>query len=309
MTTNSHHPAASLLRRSRRAVLGAPFPTTTTVGLSSVATATAPIQHGVIGYTQPIPALNQVVNMLTWGDMASGRRVDYNPAGFHPTPNLWERLNTAGVRTIIFQPRRAVNTPLSNMLYRGAERYGYSSIADIRPSDLFEDGRRTLAVVYTSRVDGAAHRYGQQSKQYQRALAATGRLWERFARTLPADTALVGSADHGHTDIGPDGRIFLDRGLTDRVQCWGDGRVLMFRGRLWRVRRIARHTGARLVDGEQLRQWLGGGPPHPALSELPHAAVLAPPCTVMLPYYLHSHPVGHHGGITPEELLIPLLVA
>ena len=46
------HPKASRLRRSQRAVLKAPFPTTTVVGLSSVATAMAPMQHGVIGFTQ-----------------------------------------------------------------------------------------------------------------------------------------------------------------------------------------------------------------------------------------------------------------
>lgn len=303
------HPAALPLRRCRRAVLGAPFPTTTTVGLSSVATATAPMQHGVIGYLQPIPALNQVVNMMTWTDMMSGRRVGYAPAGFLPSPNLWERLHAAGVRAVVFQPERSVNTPLGNMLHRGAEQRGYSSVSDIQPADLFAGSRRTLVVVYTSRVDAAAHRYGQQSEQYRQALTTTSEMWERLARTLPADTTLIGSADHGHTDIGPDGRIYLDRELTDRIQCWGDGRVLMFRGRLWRVRRIARRTGGQFVDGEQLRQWLGGGPPHPALSELPHAALLAPPGTVILPYYLHGHPVGHHGGITPEELLVPLLVA
>ena len=303
------HPAALPLRRSRRAVLGAPFPTTTTVGLSSVATAAAPMQHGGIGYLQPIPAVDQVVNMMTWTDIMSGRRVGYDPAGFLPTPNLWERLHAARVRAVVFQPERSVNTPLGGMLYRGAEQHGYSSVSDIQPGVLFEDGRRTLAVVYTSRVDGAAHRYGQRSEQYKDALTATSQLWEGLARTLPDDTTLVGSADHGHTDIGSDGRIYLDRELTDHLRCWGDGRLLMFRGRLWRVRRIARRTGGRLVDTDQLRQWLGGGPPHPALRELPHAAVLAPPGTVILPYYLHGHPVGHHGGITPEELLVPLLVA
>ena len=40
------HPAAAKLRRDRRAALIAPFPTTTSVGLSSVATALAPLQHG-----------------------------------------------------------------------------------------------------------------------------------------------------------------------------------------------------------------------------------------------------------------------
>ena len=46
------HPNADRLRRCHSATLTAPFPTTTTVGLSSIATGMAPMQHGVIGYTQ-----------------------------------------------------------------------------------------------------------------------------------------------------------------------------------------------------------------------------------------------------------------
>ena len=149
----------------------APFPTTTTVGLSSVATALAPMQHGVIGYTQWMPALRTVVNMLMWVDMAAGQPIDCDPAGFHPSPNLAERLNVAGARTVIFQPTELLDTPLSNMVCRGAERHGYSSPFDIRPSALFNAGNRTLAVVYLSAVDAAAHASGQRSQAYSTALS------------------------------------------------------------------------------------------------------------------------------------------
>ena len=59
-------PSAERLRQSSRAGLQAPFPTTTTVGLSSVATALTPLQHGAIGYTQWMPSLGRIVNMLQW---------------------------------------------------------------------------------------------------------------------------------------------------------------------------------------------------------------------------------------------------
>ena len=245
------HPAAANLRRYRRAALCAPFPTTTSVGLSSVATALAPMQHGVIGYTQWMPTLRTVVNMLEWVDMASGQPIDCDPAGFHPSPNLAERLKAAGVRTVIFQPSEPLDSPLSHMACRGAEGHGYSSPFDIRPS----------------------------------ALSEAGQAWEHFriSRSLPRDTTLIGSADHGHCDIPPNGKIYLDENLTDGMQCGGDGRVLMFSGPRERVHRIVRQTNARFVSAEHLRQWLGGGPPHPALTEFPTAALLAPAGTVILP--------------------------
>ena len=303
------HPKAGRLRRSQRAVLKAPFPTTTVVGLSSVATAMAPMQHGVIGFTQWIPALQKVVNMMFWDDLA-GNQVDYQPTGFHPTPNLWERLAAADIKTVIVRPSRFLHdSPLSNMLYRGADRHGYSSLSDINPAPLLDNNRRTLVVIHLSPVDRAAHRHGQKSVEYRTALKKTGRLWERMARSVPSDTVLIGTADHGHRDIPAEGKTTLSTQFTKGLDYWGDGRVLMFRGPDEQIRRIAERTGAQYVHPDRLRQWLGAGEPHAALEEFPTAALLAPPDTVILPRHLYAHEIGHHGGITPQELLIPLLIA
>ena len=72
---------------------------------------------------------------------------------------------------------------------------------------------------------------------------------------------------------------------------------------------IAEQTGALYVEPGRLREWLGGGDAHPALEEFPTAALLAPPGTVILPQHIYSHEIGHHGGITPQELLIPLIIS
>ena len=304
------HPNAARLRRSQRAVLRVPFPTTTVVSLSSVATAMAPMQHGVTGFTQWIPTLQKVVNMMFWEDIEEGNRVDYDPTGFLPTPNLWERLAAAGVTPVTIHPFSFFrDSPLSDMLYRGATRHGYSSLSDINPHLLLDRTTRSLIVVYLSPVDRAAHMHGQQSVEYRRALEGTTRLWNRLSRSVPSDTVLIGTADHGHLDIPPEGKIRLGSHLTRGLDYWGDGRALMLCGPIEQIHRISERTQALYVDADQLRQWLGGGDPHPALEELPAAALLAPPNTVILPQHIHPHETGHHGGITPQEQLIPLLTA
>ena len=302
------HPGADRLRLSRRAVLKAPFPTTTTVGLSSVATGLTPLQHGVIGYTQWIPSVGRVVNMLQWTSRSWGR-FDYDPTGFLPVPNLWERLNNAGVRPVVVLPSVFRNSPFSNMLYRGAKLYGYSLLNHIRPWGLLDERGRTLIMVYLPSVDMAAHRYGQQSREYSMALWGTGRAWDRLAGSLPSHTGLIGTADHGHCDIPAEGKITPDSTLIEGMEHWGDGRVVMFNGPPDRIKHLADRTGAYYLDAERLREWLGVGDPHPELADFPTAALLAPPDTVILPDGMGAHLVGHHGGITPQELLIPLLVA
>ena len=302
-------PGAGRLRRFQRAVLKAPFPTTTVVGLSSVATAMAPMQHGLIGFTQWVPALQRVVNMMFWEDL-EGDQVDYDPAGFLPTPNLWERLTAAGVNAVIVRPSRFLHdSPLSSMLYRGAHRHGYSSLADVNPSALLDGTTRTLVVVYLSPVDRAGHQHGQQSVEHRKALKETSRLWKRLTRSVPSETALIGTADHGHCDIPHDGQMRLGTDFTRGVVYWGEGRVLMFRGPTEQICRIAEQTGALYVEPDRLREWLGGGDPHPVLEEFPTGGLLARPGTVILPQHIYPHEIGHHGGITPQELLIPLIIA
>ena len=305
------HPNAARLRRSQKAVLRAPFPTTTVVSLSSVATAMAPMQHGVTGFTQWIPTLQKVVNMMFWEDTEEGNRVDYDPTGFLPTPNLWERLAAAGVTPVTIHPSSFFrDSPLSDMLYRGAKRHGYSSLSDINPHLLLDRTTPSLIVVYLSPVDRAAHMHGQHSVEYRTALKDTTRLWNRLSRSVPSNTALIGTADHGHLDIPSEGRIRLGSHLTRGLDYWGDGRALMFCGSSEQIHRISERTQALYVDADQLRQWLGGGDPHPELKQqFPTAALLASPNTVILPQHIHPHAIGHHGGITPQEQLIPLLTA
>jgi hypothetical protein len=146
------HPSAETLRRFQRAVLKAPFPTTTVVSFSSVATAMAPMQHGVNGFTQWMPTLEKVVNMMFWDDL-EGNQVGCDPTDFLPTPNLWERLTAADVRAVAVLPSDHLDgSPLTNMLYRGAERHGYSSLSDINLPSLIEGDRPTLVVVHLGPV-------------------------------------------------------------------------------------------------------------------------------------------------------------
>ncbi len=302
------HPQASKMRASRRGSLEAPFPTTTTVSLSSISTGLTPLQHGVIGYRQWLPDLGKVVSLLRWTDLV-GKAVEYDTASFLPAPNLWERLNTRQVRGVVVQPAAFFDTPLSRMLYRGAEMRGYSSPSEVDPAYLVTRSKRTLAMVYHHAVDVAAHEKGQPSPEYGRAIAAADRLWARLAARLPPDTVMVGTADHGHLDIPAEGKINLTRADTHGMLWWGDSRSLMLRGPQDRIRALAERTGSEIIPGQRLRRWLGRGQPHPDLeSRLPDALLPAVDRTGIFPKGMDNQKTGHHGGLTPAEVEIPLLV-
>ncbi len=303
------HPRAERMGASHLGNLEAPFPTTTTVGLSSIATGLTPLGHGVIGYRQWFPDLGKVVNLLRWTDIG-GNSVKYDTASFLPAPNLWERLSAAGVRGVIVQPAEFFDTPLSRMLYRGAEMRGYSSPWEVDPAYLVNPSRRTLAMIYHHEVDVAAHEKGQCSPEFGKAVAGADQLWARLAARLPPDTVMVGTADHGHRDIREENKLKLTRGDTKGIRWWGDSRSLMLSGPPDRIAALAERTGAEMVPKHQLRRWLGRGSPHPHLaSRLPDALLLAPDHVGIFPKGMDTKKIGHHGGLTRAEAEIPLLVA
>ena len=304
------HPAAGVLLSARRGALDAPFPTTTTVSMSTVATGTSPSVHGVIAHLSWFPELGRVVNTLKWVDL-SGATVNYPTGRLLPSPNLWERLAERGIRTVTVQPAGFAATPLTAALYRGAEFVGAETVDQV--VGLTVESAATpgsLVFTYLPHVDVAAHVFGQESPQYEEALAKAVGVWSGIAKRLPNGAVMIGTADHGVPGFPERAKVLVRNDLYRPLEFWGDPRAVMVRGSSRLIRSLAAATGGKLIGPNHFIPWLGPGPKHPDLERrLPDAVLLAPPGKVILPPGFDKRLVGYHGGLSPEEVSIPLLVA
>ena len=111
------HPAAQL-REDAVGRIDAPFPTTTTVSMATVATGLPPSQHGLLGYQLWMPETGQVANTIKWTTLW-GEALEVDTIRLLPSPNLWERLVAVGAEPITVQPGHFAGSPLSKALYRG----------------------------------------------------------------------------------------------------------------------------------------------------------------------------------------------
>lgn len=305
-----HHPEAGPLAHSRRAALDSPFPTTTTVSMSTVVTGMSPAAHGVIGHLLWLPELGRVVNTLKWVDL-SGGAVIYPTVDLLPAPNLWERLSASGIECVTVQPAGFSSTPLTAALYRGCRFVGVETEAEYveRTLDTLS-APGTLVFTYFPPIDYAAHVWGQNSAEYGAAIRTAVNVWEGITQMLPTDTAVVGTADHGVAAIPEEGKILIRDEIYRPLDFWGDPRAMMVRGSQRLINRLAGETGSELVGPNRFLPWLGPGVPHGQLGQrMPDALLLAPFGKVLLPRGFDKRLVGYHGGLTPEELKIPLLVA
>lgn len=300
------HPAAAPMRPDLRAEIDCAFPATTTVSLSVLATGLPPSQHGLLGYQAWMPELNVVANTIHWTTLW-GEPLDLELDSFLPRPNLAERLGAAGVEVIAIQPGNFMDTNLTKVLFRGCRFEGIYSMSEWVDAivQLAAQPRR-LIVAYLPHVDVAAHISGQGSVEYADAVGAVAAAWESMCNRLPHNAAAVGTADHGHIDFPPDRQFKISmEDHRDRV-FFGDGRAMFVKGD---GASLAHRLPATWVPLEEMIDWWGPEPRHPALADrLPDGVLIADDDVLLLHRFSDDRMVGNHGALTDAERLIPLLV-
>ena len=300
------HEAAGPLRASHRATLHAPFPTTTSVSLATVATGLPPSRHGLVAHLIWLEEVGRVVNTLKWVDL-SGRPVAHDYASFLPGPNLWERLRRGGIEPITVQPGPFAGSPLSRLLYRGArfeQTWDDRDLVDATLQLASEPNR--FVFTYFWPVDFAGHVHGLGSDELGDAIGLAAKLWQGLRSQLPPEVTLLGTADHGLIDYSEKDKILIRDRPFDTLRYGGDPRGVHVWGEQAVLEELAEHTGGSLTDPLAL---LGPDPVASAISRVGDVLLLAPPGKVLLPPGFDKRLHSYHGGRARDELEIPLLIA
>jgi hypothetical protein len=292
------------------------FPSTTPSSLVSLGTGALPGEHGILGFTLNVPGTDRVLNHIRWRD-------DPPYAEWQPLPTWFERLERAGIGARAVLPAGFMGSGLTDAAYRGA-RFRPTHPTDDYAHEVADELRAGPGLVYgyAADLDTAAHLFGIGSPGWHEAAARVDAELTRLVETLPANAALLVTADHGGLNVPPDARVDLD---TDPRLAAG---VRVVAGEP-RVRYLHTEPGAEadvraawteVLDGrahvysrEQAVETGIFGPVSPAhLARIGDVvavctgdtAVLAtgrePPETARL--------IGFHGAATAVEMAIPLIV-
>ncbi|WP_212825850.1 alkaline phosphatase family protein [Catellatospora sp. TT07R-123] len=192
------------------------FPSTTPTSLVSLNTGAVPGAHGVLGFYSLVPGTEIVISHTQWRD-------DPDPARWQPVPPLYAAAGAAGVSTVVVSRPEFVGSGLTTVTSAGA-RYcpavGVDEVAAGMLAALKDEPGPSLVYGYHPDLDKAGHNHGLTSPQWAQAAAEVDRLLAILVDGLPADAALVVTADHGQRDIPMHRRIDLhgDPALHDGVR-------------------------------------------------------------------------------------------
>ena len=312
------------------------YPSTTNTALASLLTGTEPIAHGLLGYELWLREYGVLAEMLALKPAyGKGKEtlMDYGlmPETFLPVPCLGELLTARGVRTTAIVPAPFTRGTLTRMCYRGFSRFfGYTNVEGMWSIARYvlshDDVGRDLYVLYWGGIDSTIHNRGVRGGFWEEQFQAVSRACENqfLSQLTPREregTLLIMMADHGFVDAPEEmahdteedpvlrRELLLPYAGESRaayLYCFGgdnEESLQAIQGALGQDYIVRRSR-------EVIRAGLfGGSPPAPeSLPRLGHFHVISRGQHYLDHRKLRLKIRGRHGGLTPDEMLVPWLI-
>ncbi|MGD0751744.1 MAG: nucleotide pyrophosphatase/phosphodiesterase family protein [Anaerolineales bacterium] len=320
------------------------FPSTTAAQLTTIHTGLAVGEHGVFEWYYYDPVPDNVIAPLLYSFAGTSQRDTLKPFGVKPSSlfpatNLYRLLKNQGVASTIFQHREYTPSTYSNMVFKGAKAIGYRTLPEalVNMADkLSEIKPPAYLFFYFDRIDAISHEYGPESAQtaaeIQVFLETMDHIFLKALAGSHKKILFLLTADHGQVEIDPQTTIYLNRepafaGIEKFLKTNSKGELIVPAGS---ARDFFLYIKPEALDEAQvfLASRLDGRAEVRKVPELVQAGYFGPVISprfqsrvgnlVILPYRGESvwwfekdkfeqkfH--GHHGGLTKQEMEIPLI--
>jgi len=321
--------ACSALRAHLRGSLTSVFPSTTATAITTFLTGLAPSQHAITGWHMWFAEQATVGAILPYRTRVSDRpltALGIEPEKLFDHRSFFQRLP---VRSYAIAPERILASVYNRAHCNGAQLCGYASLEELFESTLnclrFTDERCYIYAYYADYVS-IAHEHGVDSRHALRLLQCLDAAFDAFlTKAAGLDATVIVTADHGFIDSPPARIVELDAhpGLQRllRVPLCGERRAAycyLHPGAADAFEQYITGTlseQARAYPSKTLIEagWFGPGPAHADLAQRvgDYTLVMKDNWTIKewLPGEQRHRQIGVHGGVSEDEMTVPLVVA
>ena len=279
------------------------FPSSTNVALSSISFMKNPIEHGLIGYYMYDKSKYGLINALNWNE--DNKNLLSNNY-YQKQSSIWKIFKDNKIYASNFQPRNLVGSPLSNFLYEQSNTIPYDDAQSLL--ELLSDSsilENRFNFIYYPLIDVTAHIFGVNSDEWQIEITKFEKLVNEIANISNKKTKTIISADHGLVNINDEFRHHLNYG--DDLQIYGDQRSVYINGAKENVIETFSEIPGVLLEQHELSYLLGDPIDEFLQSIYPNFCFLVEDKNIVYPKHLSAKLKGYHGGISEEELKIPII--
>ncbi len=334
----------TVAREGKVEKLTSQFPSTTAAHITTLHTGMPVGEHGVFEWIYYEPELDAIIAPLLFSFAGTFQRdtlkqVGAKPRRLFPNTTLYQMLKKQGVTSTIFQHREYTPSSYGDVIFDGARCLGYKTLPEALVNlaeALAESTSPSYFVLYNEKIDAISHEYGPDSPQttaeIQAFLWMMEAIFQKALRGSHKKILFMLTADHGQSETDPQTAVYLNRdprfaGVEKFLRTNRQGELLVPAGS---ARDFFLYIRAGLVDEAQafLTPRLEGQAEVRKVADLMSEGYFGPLLSpkfcaragdlVILPYRYESvwwyeknkheqRYYGHHGGLTAQEMEIPLL--
>ncbi|MFH1591999.1 MAG: alkaline phosphatase family protein [Candidatus Woesearchaeota archaeon] len=318
----------TIFQKNLKGKITSVFPPTTAAAIPSITTGVAPQQHAFTGWYMHLKEIGIVSAILPYSPRAGGK-----PFSKHKLPiekifteqGFASRLNST---SYTIMKRDILNSDFTIHISKKSKRLGYETLngflMQVRKT-IFSHNRRKYIFAYWPKFDELSHKYGVKSKKSYNHFKQLDKKLKQFIKTIKdTNTTVIIIADHGFIDTTKNKTINLENHpklqecLT--LPLCGEPRTVYCYVHPSKTRQFENYVKTKLNKACYLfkskelidKNYFGLFKSNPQLLERIGDYVLIMKDNYMMRDTLLNkkpHPlIGNHGGISKEEMYVPLVV-
>ena len=321
------------------------FPSTTAAAITTINTGLSPAEHGLPEWILYMKELGMLIETLPFAAITKkGKRSlsksDTNPNILYKGKTIYQAFARHGIESFTLSNRSIINSIYTKLMKSGSTSIPFVGVSDsaIRLRQLLEKGgtHRKYVHLYLENIDAVSHSYGPFSEESRAEIKSVSdafyyNLVEKANKKMADETLVIITADHGHTKvdtkmvhfIDDDKKLkgFLANGQKGKILPTGSPRNVFLHIKEGQLDSAYEYLSGKFADtarvmlsSEAVDMGLfGNSKPSRRLLDRIGNMIIFPNDGKAL-FYPYSNDrkleyVGLHGGLSRNEMLIPLGMA
>lgn len=306
------------------------FPSTTAAAATTIYSGVAPLNHAVLGwfiFLRELGLISTILPLFIRGLKISHITREITAESIFQVKSFTSELNA---KAFVLLPKSLIGSPYNQVFSAGASQTGFTTLSDLFKFSLNIlknfPGKKYL-FEYWPELDALGHTYGINSektiKHFTEIDREFGDFCDKVTQQVPS-TKIIVTADHGLIDTTPQSTLLLDQfpelySMLTLPLC-AEPRTVFCYVRPSKVESFEKYITTRLADYCYMlrnqefidQKYLGGFDPHPKLFDRVGDYILLMKENYILKDQLLGEKrrdlIGNHGGISEDEMYIPLII-